>query len=33
LGCGANEVGILTSEAAAGTAGQWSTRIGIVKHC
>jgi hypothetical protein len=33
LGCQAGEVGILTGEAAAGTAGQWSTRIGIVKHC
>jgi hypothetical protein len=33
LGCGANEVGILTGETAAGTAGLWSTRIGIVKHC
>jgi hypothetical protein len=33
LGCGAREVGILTGEAAAGTAGQWSTRVGIVKHC
>jgi hypothetical protein len=33
LGCSAHEIGILTGEAAAGTAGQWSTRIGIVKHC
>jgi hypothetical protein len=33
LGCQANELGILEGETAAGTAGLWSTRIGIVKHC
>jgi hypothetical protein len=33
LGCQAGEVGILDGETAAGTAGLWSTRIGIVRHC
>ena len=33
LGCQADEVGILTGEVAAATAGLWSTRVGIVKHC
>jgi hypothetical protein len=33
LGCQADEVGILTGETAAATAGLWSTRVGIVKHC
>jgi hypothetical protein len=33
LGCQADEVGILTGESAAGTAGLWSSRVGIVKHC
>src|SRR5205823_623185 len=33
LGCQAGEVGILTGETAAATAGLWSTRVGIVKHC
>jgi hypothetical protein len=33
LGCQAGEIGILEGETAAGTAGLWGTRIGIVKHC
>jgi len=33
LGCHADEVGILTGETASATAGLWSTRGGIVKHC
>jgi hypothetical protein len=33
LGCQAGEIGILTGETAAGTAGLWGTRVGIVKHC
>ena len=33
LGCQAQEVGLLTGEAAAATAGLWSSRVGIVKHC
>jgi hypothetical protein len=33
LGCQVGEIGILDGEAAAATAGRWSTRIGIVKHC
>jgi hypothetical protein len=33
LGCQAREVGLLTGEVAAATAGLWSTRVGIVKHC
>jgi hypothetical protein len=33
LGCQADEVGLLTGEVAAATAGLWASRIGIVKHC
>ena len=32
-GCQADEVGLLTGEVAAATAGLWATRVGIVKHC